>query len=87
MLRRHGLLGAARVARGVGLAPPGPRATRCIPHPALRAPRPTSPAWTRSWTTAAVTRNFGLLVYDTLYGIDGTLTPRPQMAHRAHGGR
>ncbi len=32
------------------------------------------------WTTAAVSRNFGLMVYDTLYGIDSSLTPRPQMA-------
>lgn len=32
------------------------------------------------WTTAAVSRNFGLLVHDTLYGIDAALTPRPQMA-------
>ncbi len=31
------------------------------------------------WTTAYVTRNHGLAVFDTLYGIDGTFTARPQM--------
>lgn len=32
------------------------------------------------WTTAVVSRNHGYLVYDTLYGLDEKLTPRPQMA-------
>lgn len=32
------------------------------------------------WTTVDVTRDHGYLVYDTLYGADGTLTPRPQIA-------
>ena len=31
------------------------------------------------WTTAYVTRNHGLLVFDTLYGIDGTYAGKPQM--------
>src|SRR3984957_7938087 len=32
------------------------------------------------WTGARVTRNHGYLVFDTLYGVDETLTVRPQMA-------
>lgn len=32
------------------------------------------------WTTATVTRNYAYLVFDTLYGTDDTLQPRPQMA-------
>ncbi len=32
------------------------------------------------WTTANITRNHGFMVYDTLYGLDASLTPRPQMA-------
>ena len=32
------------------------------------------------WTGARVTRNHGYLVFDTLYGLDETLTVQPQMA-------
>lgn len=64
-------------------------------RPALAQPALTQPAASRTlvfvpqaalasldpvWTTATVTRNFGYLVYDTLYGTDDTLEPRPQMA-------
>ncbi|HEY0183189.1 MAG TPA: ABC transporter substrate-binding protein [Rhodopila sp.] len=31
------------------------------------------------WTTANVTRGHGYMVFDTLYGQDGTYTPQPQM--------
>jgi len=31
------------------------------------------------WTTATVTRNFSLMVYETLYGRDQDFVPRPQM--------
>jgi peptide/nickel transport system substrate-binding protein len=31
------------------------------------------------WTTANVTRGHGYMVFDTLYGQDGTFTPQPQM--------
>lgn len=32
------------------------------------------------WTTANITRNHAFMVYDTLYGLDANLVPRPQMA-------
>jgi peptide/nickel transport system substrate-binding protein len=32
------------------------------------------------WTTATVTTNHGYYVFDTLYGVDAALRPRPQMA-------
>jgi peptide/nickel transport system substrate-binding protein len=32
------------------------------------------------WTTANITRNHGFMVYDTLYGLDASLRPQPQMA-------
>ncbi|MDE2334552.1 MAG: ABC transporter substrate-binding protein [Rhodospirillales bacterium] len=32
------------------------------------------------WTTADITRNYSLAVYDTLYGNDADFTPHPQMA-------
>ena len=31
------------------------------------------------WNGALIARNAGLLVWDTLYGVDNTLTPRRQM--------
>src|SRR5579862_7561487 len=31
------------------------------------------------WTTATVTRNFSLMVYETLYGRDQAFAPRPLM--------
>ena len=31
------------------------------------------------WTTASQTRDHAFLIYDTLYGLDDSLTPRPQM--------
>jgi peptide/nickel transport system substrate-binding protein len=31
------------------------------------------------WTTAYVTRNHGFMIFDTLYGIDGTYAAKPQM--------
>lgn len=35
------------------------------------------------WTTADVTRNFSLAVFDTLYGYDAAYTPQPQMVDGA----
>ena len=32
------------------------------------------------WTTATVTRNYAFMVFETLYGMDVMLNPRPQMA-------
>jgi peptide/nickel transport system substrate-binding protein len=31
------------------------------------------------WTTASQTRDHAFLIYDTLYGLDDSLTPQPQM--------
>src|ERR1700728_4182123 len=35
------------------------------------------------WTTADITRNFSLAVYDTLYGYDAEFSVRPQMVEGA----
>ena len=35
------------------------------------------------WTTATVTRNYGFMVFDTLFGLDAELNPSPQMAEGA----
>ena len=79
MQRRQMMLaGAAALAlpalpRPALAQPASARTLRFVPQANLTSLDPV-------WTTAAVSRDFGLLVYDTLYGIDSTLTPRPQMA-------
>lgn len=49
------------------------RTIRFLPHADLASLDPV-------WTTADITRNFSLAVYDTLYGFDTNLRPEPQMA-------
>jgi peptide/nickel transport system substrate-binding protein len=48
------------------------RILRFVPQANLTSPDPV-------WTTANVTRNHAYLVWDTLYGLDTDLQPRPQM--------
>src|ERR1700684_4501026 len=45
---------------------------RFIPQADLRSLDPI-------WTTAYVTRNFGYMVYDTLFALDKDFKPQPQM--------
>jgi peptide/nickel transport system substrate-binding protein len=45
---------------------------RVIPHADLKNLDPI-------WTTAYISRNHGYLVYDTLFAMDESFTPRPQM--------
>src|SRR5690348_7347647 len=48
---------------------------RFIPQADLRSIDPI-------WTTAYVTRNFGYLVFDTLFALDEHFKPQPQMVDR-----
>ena len=73
-MRRRSLLAggaAALAAPSIGRADP-PRVLRFIPQSDLAVLDPV-------WTTAYVTRNHGLAVFDTLYGTDGAYQPQPQM--------
>ena len=65
------LLAANHLARPA-LAQATPRTLKFIPEGNLQNPDPI-------WTTTTVARNFGYLVWDTLYGVDESLAPRPQM--------
>ena len=77
------MLRAAAPALTLALAfasPPGwaqsPQKTlRFIPQADLRSIDPI-------WTTAYITRNFGYLVFDTLFALDKDFKPRPQMVDR-----
>jgi peptide/nickel transport system substrate-binding protein len=58
-----------------GRTEPGPTILRFIPQADLRSIDPI-------WTTAYVTRNFGYLVFDTLFSLDKNFKPQPQMVDR-----
>jgi peptide/nickel transport system substrate-binding protein len=67
--------GAGALATAGGLATPAisqraaARALRLVPHADLANLDPV-------WRTTYIARNAGLLVWDMLYGLDNTLTPR-----------
>jgi peptide/nickel transport system substrate-binding protein len=79
MRRRSFMTAAAGLAAAGGLGAPAvgqsTRATtlRFVPQANLGALDPI-------WTTAIVTQMHGYHIYDTLYGMDGQLRPKPQMA-------
>jgi len=75
-MRRRELL-AGTAASLPGLAPPAlgqgaARTLKFIPEGNLQNPDPV-------WSTSTVARNFGYMIWDTLYGLDESLTPKPQM--------
>src|SRR5258707_2649009 len=71
-------VGAGALATAGGFATPAisqrgaARTLRLVPHADLSNFDPI-------WSGAYIARNAGLLVWDMLYGIDNTLTPRRQM--------
>ena len=74
MQRRSFLTGAAAVlARPAVAQPAASRTLVFVPQANLTSLDPI-------WTTATVTRNYAFMVFDTLYGTDDALVPRPQMA-------
>jgi len=58
----------------------GARALRFIPHSNLAALDPVA-------TSGYIVRNYGFMVYDTLFGMDAQFRPRPQMvaSHEVSG--
>ena len=73
-MRRRGLLGAAAALALPAVGRAQRQSTlRVIPQIDLSFLDP-------HWTTAYVTRNHGYMVFDTLYGMDSTFAPQPQMA-------
>src|SRR5690349_11736804 len=81
MIRRRSLLTApaaiaASTAAGARLAAPAIAApapvVSFVPQANLNSIDPV-------WTTATTTRNFGLMVFETLFGRDEQMNPKPQM--------
>ncbi|MBV8911852.1 MAG: ABC transporter substrate-binding protein [Acetobacteraceae bacterium] len=73
MRRRDFIAAAASTALArPALSQAANRALKFIPEGNLQNPDPI-------WSTTTVARNFGYMVWDTLYGLDAALTPQPQM--------
>src|SRR5882672_2127337 len=69
---KSALVGAAALAAPRIVRAEGQKTITFVPHADLASLDPV-------WTTADVTRNFSLAVYDTLYGFDAEFTVQPQM--------
>ena len=74
-MKRRSLLaaGAVLAAPGVATGQGSARTLRFIPQSNLASTDPV-------WSTAVIVRNHGLMIYDTLFGLDRSFQPRPQMA-------
>ncbi len=75
-MRRRSLLLSAAAAVATPLARPAiadtTRTLVFVPQAALSSIDPV-------WTSAMTVRNFGLMVFETLYGRDAQMNPQPQM--------
>ena len=70
---KTGLAGAAALAMPRLARAEAQSTINFVPHADLASLDPV-------WTTADITRNFSLAVYDTLYGFDAAFNVQPQMA-------
>ncbi|MDT8331505.1 ABC transporter substrate-binding protein, partial [Roseomonas gilardii] len=81
-MQRRSLLAATGAALALPAISPAPisRAWAAGSSKVLRyVPAADIAALDPVWTTASQTRDHAFLVYDTLYGLDGSLQPQPQM--------
>src|SRR5215831_13435293 len=69
---KSGLAGAAALAAPAIVRAEAQKTITFVPHADLASLDPV-------WTTADITRNFSLAVYDTLYGYDAGFKAQPQM--------
>ena len=71
MLKSAAAVSAVLAAPRIGRAD-GPKTVTFTPHADLASIDPV-------WTTADITRNYSLAVFDTLYGYDAQFNVQPQM--------
>jgi peptide/nickel transport system substrate-binding protein len=69
---RNPLVAAALGAASLLALGADAQTVRFVPHADLKILDTT-------WTNALITRNHGLMVYDTLFALDSKLQPKPQM--------
>ena len=74
------LAGAAALAAPQIVRAEAQKTINFVPHADLASLDPV-------WTTADITRNFSLAVYDTLYGYDAEFRAQPQMVASPHDRR
>ncbi len=79
-MNRRDLLRGSAAAGAVAALPrvataqaPANRVLKMVPQANLTSLDPI-------WTTANITRNHGHMIYDSLYGLDASFAPQPQMA-------
>jgi peptide/nickel transport system substrate-binding protein len=75
-MKRRTFLGTTAAA-GFTLASPAIAQGR---KPLIFVPQGNLASLDPIWTTATVTRNYAMMVFETLYGMDAKLNPKPQMA-------
>jgi peptide/nickel transport system substrate-binding protein len=79
-MHRRQFLASSAAAIGLSLAPRSILSVRAEPTQVLRfIPQADLAVLDPLGTTAYVTRNHALMVFDTLYGVDERLEPQPQM--------
>ena len=69
------LLACALACSSASAQTPAPKTLRLVPHADVKVLDPT-------FTIAYITRNFGYMVYDTLFGFDAQGVPQPQMVEK-----
>src|SRR5258708_39468576 len=75
--RAIALVAAASVAGLVGAAPAGAQTTiKAVMHSDVKLLDPI-------WTTAYIQRNFGYMVWDTLFAVDDQFEVKPQMVDKS----
>jgi peptide/nickel transport system substrate-binding protein len=75
---------AAVVAPALGLSLAAPSIARAAGAGVIKfVPQADLAVLDPVWTTAYVTRNHGMMVFDTLFGQDGSFQPQPQMVEGA----
>src|ERR1700748_3917380 len=72
MRRRSLMLGAAAAALARPAIAGATTTLMFVPQAALSSIDPV-------WTSAMTVRNFGMMVFETLYGRDAAMNPKPQM--------
>ena len=75
-MKRRTFIASAAAAAALPLARP---AIGANPKTLIFVPQANLTSLDPVWTTATVTRNFSLMVYETLYGRDQSFNPQPQM--------
>lgn len=72
ILKKTLLCAALALSAGTAYAADSPSVLRVVPQSDLKILDPI-------WTTSAITRDYGYMVYDTLFGVDEKGDPKPEM--------